>query len=262
VIIDLIGKFLPESNRFERIWKIAQVDFKSRYYNNRLGVYWALIFPLFKLLCYYTVFTIISPNTPKNFALFIFSGLLIWMMFAECTKRSLTLINRKKYLMQNIQFNHFDLFISHVITVIMGFNYNVIAYFIFSLFGHVYLGFNALFFPVILLTVILYSYSVSIILATLSGFFEDIKHLWDMIILAGFWGSGIFYETEKITNIAPIIMYLNPFLGIIENTRNCILYNESPNFVLLNYNLMIAIILTIFASNFYKRKSHKILENL
>jgi len=30
-ILNQISEKLPENNRFERIWKIAQVDFKKRY---------------------------------------------------------------------------------------------------------------------------------------------------------------------------------------------------------------------------------------
>ena len=258
----ILSKILPESNRFERIWKIAQVDFRSRYYNNKLGVLWALLFPLFRISLYYTVFNLLRDSTPPNFAIFIFAGLLIWLMFAESTKRGITLINRRKYLIQNIQFNHFDLFTAHILGIVLGFNYNIVAFFIFSLLSGVYLGSNSLYFPIIFVTLLLFCYSISIILATLNGFFKDIKHLWDLLILAGFWGSAIFYEADKILEKAPRFAFCNPFLGIIMNTRRCLLFNEKPDFILLNFNLLVAIILTIFATFFFKKYSYLILEKL
>ena len=49
-------EWLPENNRLERIWKLAQVEFKKRYYNDRLGLVWALLNPLFQMGIYYLVF--------------------------------------------------------------------------------------------------------------------------------------------------------------------------------------------------------------
>jgi len=40
-----IYKLFPESNRFERIWKLAQLDFKKRYYHDNLGALWSLLEP-------------------------------------------------------------------------------------------------------------------------------------------------------------------------------------------------------------------------
>ncbi|MFK7934051.1 MAG: hypothetical protein AB8G22_11130, partial [Saprospiraceae bacterium] len=48
---------IPANNRLERIWILAKVDFKKRYYHSSLGLVWALLNPIFQLSVYYTVFT-------------------------------------------------------------------------------------------------------------------------------------------------------------------------------------------------------------
>ena len=50
-------KRLPENNRIELIWKLAQVDFKKRYYNDSLGLFWALLNPIFRILIYCLLYT-------------------------------------------------------------------------------------------------------------------------------------------------------------------------------------------------------------
>ena len=92
-------------SRLERIWKIAQVDFKKRYYNDRLGLLWALINPLTQISIYYFVFTRIFQRNQENFVLYLFCGILTWLAFTEATKMGSRVLIRKKYLTENIQFN-------------------------------------------------------------------------------------------------------------------------------------------------------------
>ena len=80
-IIDLI----PENNRLERIWLMAKFDFITRYYGSVLGLFWALLKPLFQLSIYYAVFTLVFTNKTENFLLFLFVGIILFQFFADGT---------------------------------------------------------------------------------------------------------------------------------------------------------------------------------
>jgi ABC-type polysaccharide/polyol phosphate export permease len=73
--MDWLVKYWPENNRLERIWKLAQVDFKKRYYNDRLGLLWALINPIFKVIVYFLVFSLFFKVQQENYGLYLFSGI-------------------------------------------------------------------------------------------------------------------------------------------------------------------------------------------
>ncbi|PJA97946.1 MAG: hypothetical protein CO128_09900, partial [Ignavibacteriales bacterium CG_4_9_14_3_um_filter_30_11] len=88
-IINYIVKYLPESNKIERIWILAKSNFRKRYYGSSLGIIWALINPLFLLVIYYFIFNVIFNNQIENFILYMFSGFLIWMFFEEASKEGL-----------------------------------------------------------------------------------------------------------------------------------------------------------------------------
>ena len=52
----ILNKDLTKSNRLERIWLLAKIEFKLRYYENKLGLLWALIKPLLQMAIYYVAF--------------------------------------------------------------------------------------------------------------------------------------------------------------------------------------------------------------
>lgn len=251
---------LPENNRVERIWKLAQVDFKKRYYNDKLGLFWALLNPLFKIAIYYLVFTYVMDRGRENFAIFLFAGLLIFMSFTEAASKGLSIIKSKRYLLENIQFNKIDLFTSATISVFLGFSFNLVAYTCFVLGAGIEVGVNYFYLPLIIINVFILCLGTSLILATIQIYLQDIKHLWAIIVIATFWSSGIFFPAEAILEKLPIAVYINPLIGIIDNMRQITMNNSSPNvsFIFINYITSIVILfIGLFA---FKKYSHKAIE--
>jgi len=251
---------LPENNRIERIWKTAQTDFKKRYYNDRLGLFWALLNPILKIIIYFLVFTYVLNRAQENFVLFLFAGFVIWMTFTEISMKSLGIIKAKKYLIENIQFNHVDLFLSLGVSVFLGLSFNTAAYFIFCFFEGIYLCiYNLWIIPIFLILYIL-SIGIGMILATIKIYIKDIQHAWAIIVLAGFWGSGIFFPAQKIIDLWPPMLYINPFIGLIQNFRKCTMHQTSPDLYILFINLLYALIMFFLGKYIYNKFSHKAIE--
>ncbi len=191
-MINRIAQYLPSNNRLERIWKIAQVDFQSRYYNDRLGLLWALIKPVFEACLYYVAFKYLLGYDKEGFGLFLFGGIVTWMVFAEGSSRSIGILQSKSYLIENVQFKHLDLYFSHVASVFFAFLFNFSAFLVIAwLFGE-HITWLYFYLPIVFLTLFLMTMGASLILSTLQPFVKDITHLWDMTILTGFWVSGVF----------------------------------------------------------------------
>lgn len=262
VLKELVYAWLPENNRLERIWKLAQVDFKKRYYNDRLGLVWALLNPLFQMGIYYLVFTYVFKSREENFALFLFCGLIIWMSFAECTNRGMHLLNTKRFLIENIQFNHIDLFFSHTISIFIGLMFNLLVFLLLSFLAGLPLGMNILLLPLLLLNLFLVGTGISLMLATLKIYLKDILHIWSTILLLGFWGSGIFFSGHVFLEKLPFFYFGNPFIGIILNFRAIIMKGVQPDWLLLGINMLIGFLILISGIFIFKRYSHKFLETI
>ncbi len=250
---------LPENNRLERIWKLAQIDFMKRYYNDRLGVVWALLNPLFHITVYYFVFTYIFKSREENYVLFLTIGFLVWGLFSAISRGGLSILFRKKYLIQNIQFDKLDIFISHAISVFMGFAFNLFVYFCLALILGANINWNALYIIPLLFNVFLIGVAISMILSVLVLFIDDIQHLWDILIFVGFWGSGVLYDIEKVT-IPPVLLFLNPFLSLLKNCRHALLFGKPIEFDMFAYTMMFGLVFFAFGIFLLRRFEHLILE--
>ena len=252
---------LFSSSRIERIWKLAEVDFKKRYYNDKLGLLWALINPLIQISIYYLVFVlIIKYDKVENYALFLFSGILVWMTFTESSKKGIMLIKNKRYLIENIQFNKLDLFYSQTMSIFIGFIFNIFAYFLLSYIMGIPLGLNALYFPILIINLFFICLGAGLILSVIQIYLKDIIHIWNLFLLLGFWTSGIFFRGQAFIELFPPILYINPFIGLIINSRKVLLDNEPPDFFMMAYNMIFGIVLCIIGSFLFKRNWQKAIE--
>jgi len=256
---------IPDINRFERIWKLAQIDFKRRYYNDRLGLFWALLNPLLTVMVYYFVFTFILKRVSEgidNYAIFLFSGLIFWMAFVEMMKNGMRTLITKRYLIENIKVKKEDLFLSTSLAITFAFIFNIFAYLIMAaIFGTRYSS-CLLFVPILIINVFLIGSGIGMILSIVLVYFRDITHIINLLVMLGLWTSGIFFKADLILNTAPIIYYLNPFVGIIDNVRNITLYNSYPNLVTMNMNIITGLILFILGYNTISKFSHHAMEKL
>jgi ABC-type polysaccharide/polyol phosphate export permease len=235
--------FFPENNRLERIWKLAQVDFRRRYYHDRLGILWALIKPLFEVAIYYVVFTSVFKVEQENYGLFIFGGIIIWSGFSEASKRGMGLLGEKLYLIENIQLNKIDLYFSYLLSVQMAMSFNLMIFIGITILTGSFAGLNIFWLPVILANFFLICLGIIMILSCVQPFIKDLIHLWDMGLLLGMWVSGIFYPYHSIIEKIPALFYLNPFIGIIHNIRGSLLIGNEIDLELLGINLTFGILL-------------------
>lgn len=255
-------KYFDSFPRWERIWKIAQVDFKKRYYNDKFGLLWALINPITQIVLFYFVFTRVFEKQQENFALFLFCGIIMWLSFSQGTSLGLRVLVNKRHLIENIQFNWLDLFSSHMIATLMGLAFNIIAYFITLLLLGVSIGKYFYLFPLVIIAWYLVTAALSIILALIRPVFDDINHIWSIMIMIGFWVSGIFYSGQYFIENHLWFAHLNPFVGIIMNTRACLLENSPIYTQLLFSNVAWGLIMYMIAVFLFKKYSRKIAEKL
>ena len=255
-------EYFSGNRRLERIWKIAQVDFKKRYYNDAFGLLWALINPLTQISIYYFVFTVIFKRNQENFVLYLFCGILTWLAFSEATKMGSKVLVLKKYLTENIQFNWLDLYSSHMISILMGLCFNFGAYLVILFLTGAKLGTYFYMLPIVLLTLFLISSAVAIVLGLIRPIFDDIVHIWEILLMIGFWVSGIFFSGQFYYDNYPWFVHVNPFVGILLNMRACLLENNMMYWGLLLENLVFSAILYFIAVTLFKKYAKKVIEKV
>lgn len=265
MIIGILTDWFRRSNKPERLWLLAKIEFKLRYYENKLGLLWALIKPLMDIAIYYVVFqTIMKQNIPA-FASYLFIGLILWNFFLESTTGTVQILNSKKYLYEYSNMNKLEIYVSTLLSNSIGFFFNFMMFLLFYNFiekdstGSTIYTLWAI--PLFINLYIL-ALAISLILSNIYIIAKDINQLWQVFTSFLFFLSPIFYKLDTFKAALPSFDYLNPLAGIIINARKATMEGVNPNFKLLLWDFSYAVILLIIGTFLLNKLGSKAAEKL
>lgn len=209
-------------------------DLKVRYRNSALGVLWSLGNPLLMMLVFTAVFTVMTPYSDvKKFPVFVLCGILPWNFFSSSVIGSIRSIVDNVTLVSKIYFPREILPISIVIANLVNFLMALIVLFAFVLIFQVPLTKWALLLPLVIFVQLMFTVGVALIMATANVFYRDMQVIMEVVMLAWFFLTPVFYS-EKILpasaelwgftfNVSRWVRILNPMASIIAAYRD-ILY--------------------------------------
>ena len=198
------------------IQSMVERDLKSRYVGSVMGIFWSVIHPLVLLVSYTFVFSVIirhplGPETGMaSFAVYLFCGILPWMMFQETLTRS------SNILVDNANLITKTLFPSEVLPV---------AVLIANLVNHL-IGVG-IFFPLML-----FALGLSWVVSSLQVFLRDTAQVVTVVLTFWFWFTPIFYTKKHLRNVSEELafaMYFNPLAEVVIAYRSCLLHAAMPS---------------------------------
>ena len=244
-----ILKLVAGNNRLERIWLLAKLDFQKRYYEGFLGMLWALLHPILRVGVYFVAFKILRESPIPNYALHLFSGLVIWQFVTEATNKSLNILRSNLYLINNIRFNWIDVYVSMIISILLGFLWKMLAFLAFCLFVRLFPNINYIYLPILILDLCITTLGMCMILSIFKLYVKDLQHLWNLVILAGFWTAPIFFPLEKIAAKFPFLIWIHPATPLIVNIRKVTMDGVPPDFVMFFWSILYGLV--VFGIGFF-----------
>src|SRR5258706_9997675 len=256
MILKILNDWFKRSNKVERLWLLAKIEFKLRYYENRLGLLWALIKPLLDIAIFYVVFQIVLKQNIPAFASYLFIGLILWNFFVESTTGTIQILNTKKYLYEYSNMNKLEIYVSTLFSNAIGFFFNFIMFLLFYNFlEKESTGFSIqnIWIIALFLNLFILSLGMSLILSTIYIIAKDITQIWMAFTSFLFFLSPIFYKLSTFKEALPPLEYGNPIAGIIINSRRVMMEKTQPDFRLLLFHFGYAIILLLIGLIFLNR---------
>lgn len=263
--VDVINDWSKRSNKLERLWLLAKIEFKLRYYENKLGLFWALLKPIMDMCIYYVAFKVILNSDVPAFASYLFIGLILWNFFIESTGGTIQILNTKKYLYEYSNMNKLEIYISTLFANSIGFFFNFVMFLLFyNMFESVSTGLSLQNFWIIILFVNLFilSMGISLILSNIYILAKDITQIWTVFTSFLFFLSPIFYKLDTFKKALPAFEFGNPIAGTIINARRVMMENKPPDFRLLIFDLVYAILLLAIGLIFLNKLGAKAAEKL
>lgn len=241
--LKLIGDFFKGTNKLERFWLLAKIEFKLRYYENKLGLIWALVKPLSEIFIFYIAFEVVMKQGTPNFVSFLFIGLVLWNFFVESTSGTVSILKAKKYLYEYTNMNKIEIYISVIGSNLIGLFFNLTMFYLYYLIfeSGSYVTFHVIFLLAIIANLVILSLGVSLIISSLFVIANDIIQIWGIIIGLGFWISPLLFKLKNFRESLPGLDYINPIAGIIINARAVVLNHQYPEWDLFFWSFGYAI---------------------
>ncbi len=249
-------------------------DLKTRYKRSVLGFAWSFLNPLFMVMIFTVVFTVIAraQNVP-NYPLFALCGLLAWNFLAGSVSGAARSIVGNAHLIDKVYFPRELLPISVVFANLINFILSLIVFFILLLLFRIPLSWWILSLPIIIAVQFVLVVGLALIVAALNVFYRDVEHVLDVGLLAWFFLTPIFWELELLPNKLPLpwggegidiwlLEYrLNPMASLVTDYRYILLYDYG----IIRHTvvpLAIGLVCLVVGWYFFRRNAHRFAEEI
>jgi lipopolysaccharide transport system permease protein len=215
-------------------------ELKVRYKRSVLGLLWTMLNPLLLMVVYTIVFTTIMPSGQLNFSVFLLSALLPWIFFATALMQGLNSVLANQELIRKVRVPQAVFPLSVVGSNLVNFALSLVP--LFALMLAVRQRFSAalLFLPVAVLLLTLFTSGVTLLFATATVFFRDVKHLTDVLLQMLMYLSPVLYDVNQLGgkqswwfNAFRDFLAVNPITYLIPLVRDPVYYARLPSLLVV-----------------------------
>jgi lipopolysaccharide transport system permease protein len=205
-------------------------DLKARYKNSVLGFLWSLANPLLMMLVYMVVFTKLFPVERDKAPLFLLSGQLAWQWCTTSVVGGVFSITGNPHLIKKVYFPRELLPLSVVLSNGVNFLLTLVPLVAIALAsGRPPTWLYALL-PIVMAIQLLFLTGLALFFGCLNVYFRDTEPIMDVLILAWFFLTPIFYSLEDFDSQNTRLLYIvNPMASIISTYRLVFYYQAPPD---------------------------------
>jgi len=244
------------------IVQMTKREVVGRYKGSVLGLAWSFFNPVFMLVVYTFVFSMIfksrwgGDESKTLFALVLFVGMIVLGLFGEVVNRAPSLI------LANVNYVKKVVFPIEILPVIamgaalfhmlISLSVLLLAFILFNGFLH----WTVIFTPLVLLPLVIVTLGISWMLAAVGVFLRDVSQTVGLITTILMFLSPVFYPVSAVPErFRPFIM-ANPLTFVIEQAREVVVWGHLPNLVGLGVYTTLAILIA-WSGYFFFQKTRK-----
>lgn len=230
------GMFSSPWRHRELLVAMIKREVLGRYRGSIMGLLWSFLNPLFMLLVYTFVFSVVfkvrwqgGSDSRIEFALLVFAGLMVFNLFSECIIRAPALITSNVNYVKKVVF---PIEILPWVTMGSVFFHMLVSLMVWLVFYVVFFGLpplTSLLFPLVLLPLLLFTLGLSWLLASLGVYLRDVSQVMGVLMSALMFLSAIFYPVSALPPTYQTLLYFNPLTLVIEEARDVLFWGVVPN---------------------------------
>jgi len=232
-------------------------DVTGRYKGSYLGLLWSFLNPLFMLVIYTFVFSVVMKarwglhehEGHFEYAITLLCGLIPFNIFAESVSRAPGLVLAHANYVKRVVF---PLEILPAVVLFSSLIQSAISLAIVVTFAWLFLGvvsWTIIFLPLAILPLLALSLGIGWFLAALGVFIRDIGHTVSIMTQALFFMTPILYPASAIPQQFRPVFELNPLSAIIEAVRCSLIWEKSPPWLWLG--VVAALSFAVYLMGYY-----------
>jgi ABC-type polysaccharide/polyol phosphate export permease len=209
---------------------LVERDLKTRYRGSVLGVAWSFLQPLGMMLVLTFAFSVITPGSSKidRFPVFALSGWLAWSFFTAAVTGATGSVVANGSLVKKVYFPRLVLPVSVVISSLLNFLLALPVWLLVAILSGHPLHVTLLLLPLVISIQVVFSIGVSFLLSTLNVFYRDTQFILELVMLALFFLTPIWYDIEQAPPVIGLwVRRLNPMASLV-NMYQDIMYWGVP----------------------------------
>ena len=235
---------------------------KAEYRNTYLGYFWWILDPLLMGMVFYFLRVIVLGMKGDNIGAFLFIGLIAWHWISQTVSKSAKSISRRASIITQVYLPKAIFPLGATLTESINFSFGLVLVPIFLLIYKLVPGMEVIWLPAIMLTQLVFLLAVSLIVAYLCMFIEDIGNVLSHLMRIWFWSSPVIYEAGRLPEKYRFIVDFNPASTFIISYRNVLMYGAEPLFNKLIIIGLISIVVVFYMIFYYSVNEHKIIRAL
>ena len=215
------------------LFQLVRRDFEQRFVGSAIGWIWGLIHPLVLLVAWTFVFQVCMDQKPppgvKSYPLFIFAGMLPWLLFSDTVQRSASslleqanLITKTVFPAEIVPVSVFlSSLVSHLLALALmvaaaGIMENQISFFLVLL-------------PVYMFLIGLFAVGLGWVFASLHVYLRDTAQMLSVVLTFWFWLTPIMITEDQFPSWAHFLLIANPMFYVVRAYRSVLLTADLPH---------------------------------
>jgi len=215
------------------LFQLVRRDFEQRFVGSAIGWIWGLIHPLALLISWMFVFQVCMRVPPppgvRNYPLFIFAGMLPWLLFSETVQRSASsLLDSASLFTKTVVPSEMivvSVFLSTLVSHLLALVLMIAATAVWINQISVFLILLPIYFVVLGLLAVGFGW----IVASLHVFLRDTAQVISVVLIFWFWLTPIFITEKQFPPWARFLLVANPLYYVVRAYRTILLSSGIPD---------------------------------
>lgn len=247
----------------QMISSLVRRDLRGRYKGSVLGFMWTFLNPLFQLIVYTIVFSIIMRAGIERFYLFLFVALVPWIFFSTCVSAGSVCILSQQDMVKKIYFPREVLPIAYVTSQFVNMLFSFVVIFAVIIVSGVGLNIMALLFlPVIMLIEYMLALGITFLVSAVTVYFKDMQYILNIVTMAWMYMTPIVYSETMVPEKYLQLYKLNPVTPIIIAYRDILYYKRIPDMSTLTMAVVSGIVVMFIGTFTFSRLKRHFAEEL